>query len=170
MESLGLDLSKIPMDLILNILNIVLLFVIVRALAYKPIRDFMEARTARINASSQQAADKAAEADKVKAEYEALLAQSAEKVQAILDDAKKQADAESAQILEAARSEAETILGDAGAEAEKTRADALQGMQDEVVDLAFGISEKLLEHSIRDADTKKLADRLFDERTGGGKA
>ncbi len=170
MESLGLDLSKVPMDLILNILNIVLLFLIVRALAYKPIRAFMDARTARINAAAQEAADKAAEADKVKAEYEALLAQSDEKAQAILDDAKKQAGVESAQILESARSEAETIRKDADADAAQKRADALNGMQEEVVDLAFDISEKLLEHSIRDADTKKLADRLFDERTGGGEA
>ena len=43
-------------------------------------------------------------------------------------------------------------------------------MQRDVVDLAFGISEKLLGHSITDADTKKMADRLFDESLSGGKA
>ena len=45
--------------------------------------------------------------------------------------------------------------------------DALKDMQSDVVDLAFGISEKLLARSIRDADTEKLADRLFDSRIEG---
>ena len=56
------------------------------------------------------------------------------------------------------------IVSAAQAEAKQTRADALKDMQSDVVDLAFGISEKLLERSVRDADTKKMADRLFDSR------
>lgn len=168
MESLGLDLSKVPMDLILNILNIVLFFLIVRALAYKPIRKFMDARTEKVNAAAKAAEEKAAEADAAKAQYDALLADSETKSRAILQESKKQADADAAQILENAKAQAEQILRDADADAAKKRADALQGMQEQVVDLAFGISEKLLAHSIRDDDTKKLADRLFDSRTGGG--
>ena len=52
--------------------------------------------------------------------------------------------------------------------AEQTRSDALKDMQGDVVSLAFDISEKLLERSVRDDDTKKMADRLFDGRLNGG--
>ena len=69
--------------------------------------------------------------------------------------------------MQDARSEAQTIVENAEAEAAKTRADALHGMQDEVVGLAFDISEKLLERSVRDEDTKKMADRLFDRCADG---
>ena len=73
MESLGFDASKIPIDLLLNLLNIVLLFLIVRTLAYKPIRKFMDARTARVTAEAKAAEEKAAEAEKLKEEYTQLL-------------------------------------------------------------------------------------------------
>ena len=53
------DFSNFPIDLILNILNIVILFVIVRFLVYKPVKKFMDARTARVTAAAEDAGAKA---------------------------------------------------------------------------------------------------------------
>ena len=58
-------------------------------------------------------------------------------------------------------------MREAREQAQKEHDEALGAMRQDVVDLAFDISEKLLEHSITDDDTKKLADRLFDSRVGG---
>lgn len=168
MESLGLDLSKIPVDILLNILNIVLLFVIVRALAYKPIRKFMDARTARVNAAAEEAQKKAEEADKAKAEYEAMLQNSEAEQKKLCDDARRDAEAQAAEIVEKAKKQAEEIVDKAKAQAKTAHDDALKDMQGEIVALAFDISEKLLEHSVRDADTNKLADRLFESELNGG--
>lgn len=162
-----INISSIPIDILLNLLNIVLLFVLVRSLVYKPVRKFMDARTARVNAAAQDAADKAAEADARQAEYEQKLADADARCASMLASSKQDAQREAAQILSDAREEADRILTDAQAEARREREEALQGMQSEIVDLAFGISEKLLSRSIRDADNEKLADRLFDSCTGG---
>ena len=162
MESLGLDLSKIPIDLLLNILNIVLLFLIVRKLAYKPIRKFMDARTARVNAEAEAAAQKAAEAEKMKAEYAALLESGEEAQKQQVEQARKAAQAEADKIISDANEKAAGIVAEAREQAKKEHDAALGSMQQDVVNLAFGISEKLLEHSITDADTKRMADRLFD--------
>lgn len=164
----GLDVSKIPVDLLLNILNIVLLFVIVRALAYKPVKKFMENRTARVNAAAEEAAAKAAEADKAKADYEALLADAQAEKAKVVEEARKQAKAEAQAIVTDARNQADSIVTAAQAQAQKTHDEALQNMQGEVVALAFDISEKLLERTVQDADTKKMADRLFDSHMNGG--
>lgn len=167
MESLGINLSALPVNIFLNILNIVLLFVIVRTLAYKPIRKFMDARTARVNAEAEAAEKKAQDADKAKAEYEAMLSQGEvlqnEKMQEVTAEAKAQA----AEILREAEEKASEILQGAQEKAKKVHEDALKDMQGEIVDLAFEISEKLLEHSVRDADTDKLASRLFEDHLNG---
>ncbi|MGN0636080.1 MAG: ATP synthase F0 subunit B [Acutalibacteraceae bacterium] len=168
MESLGIELSNIPIDILLNILNIVLLFLIVRKLAYKPVRKFMDARTARVTAAAAEAAAKSAEADALKAKYEAMLSDGETQNEKTLEDAKKQASAEAAEIVEQANRRAEAILDEAKRKAKQTHDDALKDMQGDVVALAFDISEKLLERSVRDADTKKMADRLFDSRLNGG--
>ena len=162
-----MDLSKVPIDLVLNLLNIVLLFLIVRTLAYKPIRKFMDARTERVNAEARAAEEKAAEAEKLKAEYTGLLENSEAMRQHQADEARKAARAEADQIVSEAHAQADAILEKARAQAKKEHDETLGTMRQDVVDLAFDISEKLLEHSITDDDTKKMADRLFDSRVGG---
>ena len=104
-----MDLSKIPIDLLLNILNIVLLFLIVRKLAYKPIRKFMDARTARVNAEAEAAAQKAAEAEKMKAEYAALLENGEEAQKQQAEQARKAAQAEADKIISDANEKAAGI-------------------------------------------------------------
>lgn len=163
----GLNLSDIPIDLLLNLLNIVLLFLLVRTLVYKPVRKFMDARTARVNAAAEEAAEKAAAADAREAEYTQKLADVNRESETILAQARKNAQAEAEKIVGDARAEAKTVTENARREAEQARADALRDMQGEIVDLAFDISEKLLARSVRDADTKKMADRLFDDCLGG---
>ncbi len=167
MESLGLDLSKVPIDLVLNLLNIVLLFLIVRTLAYKPIRKFMDARTARVTAEAKAAEEKAQEADKLKAEYEQLLENGDTMRKEQAEEARKAAQLEADRIISDARSQADAIVEQAREQAKKEHDETLGTMRQDVVDLAFGISEKLLEHSITDADTKKMADRLFDSCLDG---
>ena len=162
-----INLSAIPIDMLLNILNIVLLFLLVRSFVYKPVRKFMDARTARVNAAADEAAAKAAAADEAKAAYTQKMADIDAQCAAALDSARRDARREADTIVEAARQQADAIVSDAATQAAQTRADALREMQDDVVDLAFGISEKLLERSVRDADTEKLADRLFDSRIEG---
>ena len=162
-----INLSAIPIDMLLNILNIVLLFLLVRRFAYKPVRKFMDARTARVNAAAEEAAAKAAEADEVKAAYTQKLSDSDAQCAAALDTARRDAQRAADAIVSDAKKKADEIVSDAKSQAKQQRADALKDMQSDVVDLAFGISEKLLARSIRDADTEKLADRLFDSRIEG---
>ena len=163
----GLQLSNIPVDILLNILNIVLLFLIVRKLAYKPIRQFMDARTARVNAAAEEAQKKADAADEARAQYAEKLRDGDAECAALREDARRQAQSDAEKIVADARAEAEEILAEARAEAKREHDETLGSMRSEVVDLAFGISEKLLAHSVRDADTERMADRLFDGMTDG---
>lgn len=168
LSSLGLaDNQALIWSLGLNILNIILLFVIVRALAYKPIRKFMDARTARVNAAAQEAEKKAQDAEKAKAEYETMLQNGEVEQNNKMEEVRKMAEAEASEILKNAEAKADAILESAGEKAKQAHDAALQDMQSDIVNLAFEISEKLLERSIRDEDTEKLAARLFESHLNG---
>ena len=52
----GLVISDAVKDLIINIINIIVLFVIVRGLAYKPVKRFLDARKERVSKELSDAA------------------------------------------------------------------------------------------------------------------
>ena len=162
-----INLSAIPLDMILNILNIVLLFLLVRSFVYKPVRRFMDARTEKVNAAAKNAEEKAAAADAVKAEYETKIASCDAQCAELLDAARQDAQWEADAIIGNAHTQADAIKAEAETAAAQQRADALNDLQGDVVDLAFGISEKLLARSVRDADTEKMAERLFAQKLEG---
>ena len=68
----GLVISDAVKDLIINIIDIIILFVIVRALAYKPVKKFLDARKERIAKEFSEAADLKKEAEEKKEEYTRL--------------------------------------------------------------------------------------------------
>lgn len=83
----GLQISDAVKDLIINIINIIVLFVIVKSLAYKPVKNFLDARKARIDESLKNAENKNAEADALKAQYEEALKQSKQESDKIMGEA-----------------------------------------------------------------------------------
>lgn len=157
----GLDTSTLPIDLLLNILNIVILFLIVRTLVYKPVKKFMNARRERIDNESKKAQDTMDEALKIKAEYESKLTDAEEKSKEVIrsgeDDARKKA----SEILSEAESKSAEIISLARKQGETEKKAALDSMKSDVASLAVEISEKILSREITDRDNKKIAENFF---------
>lgn len=159
----GLDLSKLPIDLLLNILNIVLLFFITKKLVYKPVRKFLDDRTERVNAAKADAENAKAEADRAKAEYENRTAGISEEAARLTDEARAKANEEAKEIIAKANAEAERIVGKAKEDADGEKQKAVLAAKDDIMDLAFGISEKVLGRSVSDEDNMKIAEAFFKE-------
>lgn len=165
---LGLNVSSLPMDLILNILNIILLFVIVRALVWKPVKKFLSERNAKLEEKAQQAQQDMQNAQDLKAEYEKLLSDSEVTARNIINESRHDADRQAKQILDEARQSAAEIQEDARLQAEAQRQKLTDGMQDEVINLAFDISAKLLNREINDEDNRRIAESFFESQTQSG--
>lgn len=157
----GLDLSKLPMDLILNFLNIILLFIIVRLLLYKPVRKFLDARAEKTAAAMQQADEQKKSAEKLKADYEAMLSDSEGEAKKLIKEAELKAAEKSAAIIANAEKQAESIIADAEKRIEEERREAREDIKKEIVRTALIISEKVLEREIKDADVRKIAEDYF---------
>lgn len=160
---MNIDFSKIPADLIMNLLNIVILFLVVRLLFYKPIKGYIDGRKAKVNSSLAEAEAKNKEAEMLRAEYTGKLADAENEAKRIVADAAEKASAEAKERVSEAQNEAGRIIADAREKAKAEREDILSGMQTEITESAVMIAEKILEREVNDSDTQRIADEFFDQ-------
>lgn len=157
------DISNFPLDIVLNILGIVIIFLLVRLLAYKPVKKFLDARRARLDKEKEDSAKTVAEAEAMRDKYAAVLA-----------DAEKNAEAEAKRIIDAANERAGIIISEANERADKVlslaetkilseREAALGNIEKESVTMALDIAEKILERRVTDSDTINMAHKFFRE-------
>ena len=152
----GLQISDAVKDLIINIINIIVLFVIVKSLAYKPVKNFLDARKARIDESLKNAENKNAEADALKAQYEDALKQSRQESDKIIGEAELSAQKRAAEITSDADKKARK-------DAEREYNERMSGLKADVTDIAFDISKKILSREVTDADNMAIADEFFSK-------
>lgn len=159
----GLEIAKVPMDLFLNLLNIAILFIIVRALVYKPVKKFLDARTAKVSAVTEEASAKKAEAKKLKSDYEKLLTDADIKSREVIIESQKKATVEAAAIIAEAKKESEAVFDASKKKIDNEREASVKTMKKEVASLAVDITKKLLAREINDSDNLKIAQEFFDD-------
>jgi len=157
----GLDVSKLPIDLLLNILNIILLFLITRFLVYKPVKKFMQERKDRIEKEKADAEQQLREANDLKEEYSSLLADADNKAKQTILESENKARKRSSEIIEKANSDAEQIREEARIQANEEKENSLNNMKGEIASLAVSISEKILSREINEKDNERIVDNFL---------
>jgi len=132
--------------------NMVILFVIVRFLVYKPMRRFMNARSERIAASIEEAKNARGETEALRAQAGALLAQAEESARVKSLEITGAANESARAMTESARAESRAILEKARAEIQSERGLALAGLQSEVIDLAAEMAAKIMQQGTDGGD------------------
>ncbi len=148
-------------DLILNIINILVLFFVTRALLYKPVKKFLNARAEKLEAAQKEAADAKAQAQTSKAKYDAVLSD-AEKVRTeAVEKAEAEAKAAAERILAEAKAQAADTVETGRKKAESERKKILDGAKEDIVDAALDATEKLLGRVVADEDNRRIIDGFF---------
>lgn len=159
---MNINLSEIPTDLILNLLNIVVLFLIVRTLVYRPVRKFMDERTARVQEARTAAEAQQKEAQLLAASYEekskTIQQQADQQAQERLQKAEKDAQA----IVAQAQQQSEQILSDAQARAQSDYQKKMDEMQKDISDLACRLSGAILSREIQAQDYDDMIKDFFE--------
>lgn len=158
----GVDATTVISSLVLNIVNIVILFLILRALVYKPVKKFMAARAEKINAQFDEAAEKVKEADALKEKYNGELAAISEAADAERRRAIDEADKRAQQILEDANEEAKQIKESAAVKAEHDANRLMDDMRERIADLAVEIAGKVVEREVQKGDNEDIIEKYFD--------
>lgn len=150
-----------PLDILIHIINIVVLYVLLRVILYKPVKKFMTERSERIEKQLEEGKAAEARALELRESYTGKLAEAEEKVKEIVGAGEKRAEENAEEILRTAQEEAKRIVAEAEADAEQKRLKALESLHDDVADAAVAIAGKILEREVTIEDNRALVDGFF---------
>lgn len=162
----GLVISDAVKDLIINIINIIILFVIVRGLAYKPVKKFLDARKERVAKELSDAAAAKQNAEEEALKYKELTEKSKAEGTEIINEAERTAKQSAAEIIASAKQSAAEITEKARENAKREREAQVASMKDEIAELAFDISRQVLSREVTDEDNMRIADSFFEKYQG----
>ena len=162
----GLVISDAVKDLIINIINIIILFVIVRGLAYKPVKKFLDARKERVAKELSDAAAAKQNAEEEALKYKELTEKSKTEGTEIINEAERTAKQSAAEIIASAKQSAAEITEKARENAKREREAQVASMKDEIAELAFDISKQVLSREVTDEDNMRIADSFFEKYQG----
>ena len=146
-----------------QILNFLILVVILRAVAYKPVVRMLQARQDKIAESLTKADEDVEKAEAVLKEYQEQLSGARVKAQAIIDKASKRAQEErEASVLETKR-EIEQMKKAAQAEIQRERALAVEQLKGEVVALSMAAAGKIIAKNLDAGENEQLISEFVNK-------
>ena len=153
---------NINATLIAQILNFLVLVFVLAKFVYKPVLGIMEERKNKI-ASDLETAEKAknyAEADK--AEYAAKLADARQEAQAIIENARKTAQAAHDKIMADTKVEQEQYVAAQKEIIATEKKKAMDEVRAQVISLSMIAAGKIVEQKLNSEEDKQMASKIVD--------
>ena len=148
---------------IFAILNLLLLYIVLKKILFKPVTEFMENRTQSIKNSIEDAEKQKAEAMELKRSYEEQLGHAKEDAEKIVKEARAKAEAEHGRIVEEGRKEAEAMMARAKEDIESERSRMISELRAHVAGLALAAASRVIEVNLDTEKNRALVDKFIDE-------
>jgi len=146
-----------------TIINLVLLYLILKKLLFKPVTKFMESRSERVKEAIESAEATKEEIEKLKMEYQTRLKNADGEGKKIIDEHRERASYEYNQALNTAKKDAQKIVDDARKEIEVEKTRALNDIKKEVSNLVISAAEKVVEKNMDNDTNRKLISEFIDD-------
>jgi len=159
-----LDIISINIwHIVISLANLVVLFLILKKLLFKPVKKIVDKRQKEIESEYKKAEKTQAEADAIKAEWEGKMATAEAEADKIISDAVERADSRNEVMLYESREKADQIIRKAKADIERERKDARETIKKEIVDVSQTLSEQIIGREINMDDHRDLIDKAIDK-------
>jgi len=150
-------------DFAWTILNLVILFFVLRKFLFKRVTSFMDARADGIAQSIEAADRRMVEAVELKERYEKMMDEAGKNADEIVATAKLRAEEESQGILRDARTEAGAMIERANEEIRRQKDGIVDAARRQIIDIALSVSSKVLKKNIDEKSNVEYIKRLFDD-------
>ena len=150
-------------QIVVSLLNLVILFLIVKKFLYKPIKKTLKDRVEKLEEKYTEADERLENAKNTEAELNEKLSEADKAAEQIVSDATVVAERRKAEITAEAQAEADNIVRLAHAEAELERKKAQGDIKTQIVDVSLALSEKLIEREIKEEDHHNLIDSFISQ-------
>ena len=146
-----------------QMLNFLILVVVLRAVAYKPIVKMLKDREDTIAASLKKADDDAAKAEAALKEYQDQLANARTKAQDIVDKAEKRAQEDHEAFVQATQKEIAQMKEAAEQQIQRERQQALEQLKGEMITLSLAAASKIVSKNMDADENEKLIGEFIDQ-------
>jgi len=148
---------------IITIINITILFLVLRKLLFKPVTKFMADRTKRVQDTIDQAQKDREEAAKLLADYENKLKNAEAEAREILKTTRENAERQAQLIIAEGKQEAQNTVDAALKQIEMERQAALTRFKLEAAALVMAVSAKISAKDFSGDDNRRYVNMLLDE-------
>jgi F-type H+-transporting ATPase subunit b len=148
---------------LVTLINIGILFVILRAVLFKPVTKFIADRSKKVEDTIAQADRDKAQAKQLLQQYEDQLKNADTEAEAIIRGARENAGRESERIIAEGRARAENIIAAAQVQIQAERQAALAAFKGEAATLVVAAATQLLRRDLNQEDNRRLAASLLQE-------
>jgi F-type H+-transporting ATPase subunit b len=146
----------------ITIVNLLVLYLVLRKLLFKPVTNFMEARAKKIRDSLAEASILRNDAEEKAARYEGLMAKADEEAERIVKEGEDRSREEAKALLEKAQAEAVEARRRGEEAAEREREKARQELVGDIAALAAEVAGKLVGRAAQ-AEDARSAEHLVRE-------
>lgn len=150
-------------QILIALLNLVLLFLIIKFFLFRPVKKVLEKRQEQLDSQYEAAAAAEREAIENRRMWEEKLEGANLYADDILKNATENAKYRGEKMVEEARLQADSIIRMAQNEAELERKKATEGIKREIVEVSGVLAEKMLEREINTDDHRALISSFIEE-------
>ncbi|HIX97978.1 F0F1 ATP synthase subunit B [Clostridium sp. BSD2780061688st1 H5] len=154
---------SLDFNFVLEMINLVILYLLLRKFLIGPIMNIMEKRRAMIADGIQNANDQQAKAMELKSQYEDALSGAKDESRRMIEQAKADAKKEYDRILKDADNEAGKIMKTARETIDLEREQTLRQMKTEVAGLAMDAAKKIMMDSCSEKGSQAVYDQFLKE-------
>ena len=143
-------------DIIATVTFFILLLLLLKKFAWGPLMGVMDQRAELIANEIETAEKNRLESEKLLAEQKAALQEAGANAQSIVENARKQSEAQATEIIESAREEVNRMKSSAELEISTAKEKAIAAVREEFVSLSVLAASKVLEKEISEEDNRAL--------------
>ncbi len=161
-------LIEINWTSLMVVLNLLILYIILKKYFWEKIRAFMLERENAVRDAFDSAEAMNKRADEKMRNYSARIANVEEEGREIIREARQQADVQAQEILNEARQQASDMMAKAEKNIELEKAKAMEEMRQEIGTLALLAAEKIVGKEIENVGQDAIVDEVIDQARSTG--
>ena len=152
-----------PADILISLINIAVLFLLLRLILWKHINRFLSARADRIRTELEDAEARRQSAEELKQEYENKIETIEAQGRDLMRESQIKAAEEAEELLSETREKARVMIQEARQRIEEEKERAVENAHHEIAQLATDMAARILRREVSAGDSQHAVDNFFSE-------
>lgn len=154
-----------PGLMIWTVVTFLVLLLLLKKIAWKPILTALDKRELDIKSSLEQAEKAKEEAKKILEENQANLSKVEEESKKIIEQSRTYAETLKEQLIKESKEQAKKIVDSASEEIRQRKDAAFQELKEQISELAINAAERIMKENLDSEKNKKIVDKYLNEIT-----